>query len=79
MEIKNDGKRQMPKTLVPWSERLSSFLRCDTPSVNAESWMLTQCNKCNADLRDSETDRYCINVDLAEFKFQVFIATALRH
>ena len=46
---------------------------------NAESWMLTQCNKCNADLRDSETDRYCINVDLAEFKFQVFIATALRH
>ena len=44
---------------------------------NAEIWMLTQC-KCNADLRDSETDRYCINVDLAEFKFQVFLATALR-
>ncbi|HKZ78875.1 MAG TPA: TniQ family protein [Pyrinomonadaceae bacterium] len=46
---------------------------------NAERWMLTQCNKCNADLRDSATDRYCIKVDLAEFEFHVFLATALRH
>lgn len=44
----------------------------------AESWMLTRCYDCNADLRDSATDRYCVKVDTVELEFQVFLANTLR-
>ncbi len=45
---------------------------------DAEGWTLTQCYKCNADLRDSATDRNCAKVDATELEFQVLLATTLR-
>lgn len=44
---------------------------------NAEGWTLTQCYKCNADLRDSATDHYGSRVDATELEFQVLLATTL--
>ncbi len=44
---------------------------------DAEGWTLTQCYKCNADLRDSAADRYRARVDATELEFQVLLATTL--
>ena len=45
---------------------------------DAESWTLTRCHKCNADLRDSATERNGARVDDTELEFQVLLATTLR-
>jgi hypothetical protein len=45
---------------------------------NAKRWTLTRCYQCNADLRDSATDRYGAGVDATELEFQVLLATTLR-
>ncbi len=41
-------------------------------------WMLAQCYRCRADLRDSATDCYHIEVSAVELEFQTFLVTALR-
>jgi hypothetical protein len=44
---------------------------------DAECWTLAQCYKCNADLRDSATDRYRAKVDATELEFQGLLVTTL--
>lgn len=44
---------------------------------NAEDWTLTRCHRCNADLRDSATERYGARVDATELDFQVLLVTTL--